>query len=490
MGHALVYILAVGTLATAAALAAEGVLRPAGRTTRWPWIGAMVLTVALALTAPMRQPSPAPATAALRVLPAAARGHAGVRAPSRIEQGRQRLRAGGAYLASATDQGMWAVQRRLPRSVVAHAGSVWLAMSGTLLLLLVVVHGWYARVVSRLPAAIVQGQPVRVSASLGPVVIGVLQPSIVVPRWITRASDDAQRVSVAHEAEHAAARDPLLLLLGCAAVVALPWHPAMWFMLSRLRLAIEVDCDRRVLRRGITPRTYGTVLVDLAQRIASAPLGLPALTDHPSHLERRLLAMTSSPAPRARAITLGLVATLATLAACEARLPSSPEIERMDVAAVQESPLANLGAASAQKFYVDGVATTKEQALAVPAKEIASVAVSRLGANGASENAIHVQTLAGQAKADGVEVAGQAIRLETDRVVVDSPLEIRESGKFAGIVIIDGVKSDAAAMHRLDPNAIASIEVLKGGAAVRLYSESEAAQGVIRVTTKAGVRKQ
>ncbi|UUZ52386.1 hypothetical protein LP419_22985 [Massilia sp. H-1] len=44
-----------------------------------------------------------------------------------------------------------------------------------------------------------------------------------------------------------AARDPQLLGLALLVLVAMPWNLPMWWQLRRLRHAIEVDCDARVL---------------------------------------------------------------------------------------------------------------------------------------------------------------------------------------------------------------------------------------------------
>ena len=56
---------------------------------------------------------------------------------------------------------------------------------------------------------------------------------------------------------------------------------------------------------------------------------------------------------------------------------------------------------------------------------------------------------------------------------------------FDGLILIDGVISDPATLHRLAPDDIAQVDVLKGAAASAQYSDPRAANGVIRVTTKA-----
>lgn len=52
------------------------------------------------------------------------------------------------------------------------------------------------------------------------------------------------------------------------------------------------------------------------------------------------------------------------------------------------------------------------------------------------------------------------------------------------LVLMDGKKIDPADLRTLDTDAIERIEVLKGAAATRLYSDPAAANGVILITTK------
>jgi TonB-dependent SusC/RagA subfamily outer membrane receptor len=54
----------------------------------------------------------------------------------------------------------------------------------------------------------------------------------------------------------------------------------------------------------------------------------------------------------------------------------------------------------------------------------------------------------------------------------------------APIVLIDGVRSDAAALRAIDRKRIDRVEVLKGPLAVGVYG-ADATNGVIVVTTKA-----
>src|SRR5204863_5446483 len=128
---------------------------------------------------------------------------------------------------------------------------------------------------------------------------------IVVPRWVLDRSRDEQRLILAHEAEHVRAGDPILLGAACALVALMPWNPAAWIILSRIRLAIEIDCDARVLRGGVSPQAYGSLLVDVAEHASPLRFAM-ALSDRSSHLHQRILAMS----PRSVPHSIGRVASV------------------------------------------------------------------------------------------------------------------------------------------------------------------------------------
>src|SRR4051812_49230497 len=94
------------------------------------------------------------------------------------------------------------------------------------------------------------GTAVYISEDCGPAVVGFLRPHIVVPRWLTKLSPDAQELVMAHERSHLGAYDTQLLTIAMCLVACMPWNPVLWWQLRRLRLAIETDCDARVLSLG------------------------------------------------------------------------------------------------------------------------------------------------------------------------------------------------------------------------------------------------
>src|SRR3989440_640478 len=98
--------------------------------------------------------------------------------------------------------------------------------------------------------ATLDGRTVLVSENVGPAVIGVWRPQVVLPAWSLELRPAERRLMLLHEDEHVRAHDPWLRATGVALVVLAPWNPALWWQVRRLRQAVEMDCDARVLARG------------------------------------------------------------------------------------------------------------------------------------------------------------------------------------------------------------------------------------------------
>jgi len=511
-----VYLLVVGTLIALAARVSEGFLRLAHRPVRAAWAGGLLLLLVLAMWSPVRIAPPPTVIAAVITAPAdgsasrpMARGVLDLLTVS--------LTAARNAIADAPGRLIAVGGARVPAAASNVIAGLWALMSLSLIALLLAAYVRFRRSVARLPITRMQGEVVHVSPEAGPAVVGIVRPAIVVPHWLLHASADAQQAAVAHEREHVAARDPLLLLTGCAVVALLPWHPAAWWMLARLRLAVEMDCDRRVLAHGVARKAYGSALIDIAARCARLPAGVPALVEHTTQLERRLLAMTPAPMPfrRVRSLGLGAIALRTAAAACETRLPASPESERMDAASVQGNQLVKttLGPDSSIIFYIDGKRVMATEAWAVAPEKIASIEVARSRAAGdssslrittrqatereARERAVAEIAVAGKvmlrkqerpkSKNDAQSVSLLADTLAFHEVQQRRSREVELVSKtFLGVVFIDGVRADRMAMARLTPDQIESVEVIKGAAAASMYREPEAVNGVIRVITKKG----
>jgi hypothetical protein len=202
--------------------------------------------------------------------------------------------------------------------------SLWLAASAIALSWLVGTLVRLRRIERGLVPATVRDQPVLVARDLGPTLLGVLRSRIVLPEWVLALPARERDAIVAHEREHATAHDPALFVAAVFMVVLQPWNVALWALLARLHIAIEVDCDRRVLDAlpDRDERWYGRLLISVYERTTpglSLTIGLVA---RPSILDLRIRRIARR--PRLLSIA-GLTASLATVllvsTACRAAVP-------------------------------------------------------------------------------------------------------------------------------------------------------------------------
>ena len=512
------------------------------------WAGALAALLGLAVAAPLRGPGAGPyaGPAAAPSSPVVAVPTATLGAPATAWQtARDRVAMAGVPLTAASGRVATWVTAAIPvpvaRQIVPWLLGAWGAASLTVLLVLLAgYHRLLRRIRTGVPQ-VVDGVPVVVTDAIGPLVAGVRAPRIVVPRWLLTRPVTERALVLAHEQAHLAARDPFLLVAGAVGTVLLPWNPVSWALLARLRLAIEVDCDQRVLRLGAPTGHYGRLLIDLAAAAPRLPLSAPAFSYHTTHLERRLRTMTT-PAPRhrgARASALAAIATLALVTACESQLPTAAEVERMDVAALEARTAVGMpGAPSGPTyFFVDGRQLTEAEAKALPAGKITAIEVVKAAKGAGTVREVRITTggdsvrvvrgmlleerrldsgavtavrIAGVRTDSAVFVASDSMLLRLDRNDASSsgtPVKtlkvelgrragadtnaafvIRQNGTAAGLtaqplLIVDGVRQPQEALKRLAPDAIQSIEVIKGPAATKVYGP-DGANGVIVVTSK------
>jgi len=204
-----------------------------------------------------------------------------------------------------------------------YAGRVWLGAS--LVYILFFAHGAIALRGRRRQwrGAELDGHAVLVSPNVGPAVVGVTRARIVIPEWALSLDRRARAMMLRHEAEHVAVRDPLVLIVAVFITAAFPWNAAVWAIARRLRLAIEVDCDRRVLREGPEAREYAELLLTVGSRRPGVFLLGASLAERHGILEQRIKAMTSSTPrhPRIAAATLVILAFIVATAAVRAPRP-------------------------------------------------------------------------------------------------------------------------------------------------------------------------
>ena len=186
--------------------------------------------------------------------------------------------------------------------------------------------------------------------------------------------------------------------------------------------------------------------------------------------------------PRARFARTRLVAAasltvVALLAACESRLPTSAELEAMDVATMEDKLALH---ADSIRFYVDEVPVSAEQARSLDAKRIATVNISKDEKTKLKELRITTRDTLADAALPSKQVVSELVPTMTARNAAATG-----TAAFEGIVVIDGVRSSEAALRRLAPSTIATMDVFKGSHAQALFpNDPIAAKGVIRVWTR------
>jgi bla regulator protein BlaR1 len=164
----------------------------------------------------------------------------------------------------------------------------WSAAS-TILLLAILTSGvqlsWHRR---RWERGNMAGVPVHISEDAGPAIVGLLDSHIVVPRWLLQCPPDVQELVIAHEQSHLEAHDARLVTIALGLLVCMPWNLPLWWQLRRLRFAIEIDCDARVLRRGYDVSRYGETLIAVGERQSATIALVAAMSEPRSLLELRI----------------------------------------------------------------------------------------------------------------------------------------------------------------------------------------------------------
>lgn len=479
------YSLLVGSVVGGAALAAEDAQRARKRATRWIWFGAIPLIIGLSIAAPLRRV----AEPAIPTLHSVASTQT---PPGNAVAGQHQF---GQWVATLRNSLTWPVRAVLGIARDAVAGippSIPRAFVALWILASLATLGYFAggyvrvrRLVTKWPVHRVAAESVRVSPATGPAVIGLMPAEIVVPEWLCARPLAEQSMVVAHEREHVAAGDPWLLVIACAAVAVMPWHPALWFALGRLQLATELDCDNRMLSSGVPAGRYGSLLIELSSIRSSLPTAVPSFICHSSHLERRLVAMTSraSRFARSRSIAGGLLALSALIVACSSDLPTAADVAKMDgKTAIQAAQRAALIDSTHVRYFVDGKSVGAAEAGAVDASQIANIEITR--GTGGAPSQVSITRKSAQA-ADAVRSptpTGGAVTLTKSGLRVVRAID---RGKVEPLFVLNGkIVDDISVLDKLRPDQIANIEVLKGAAATQAYSDVRAEKGVIKVTTR------
>jgi TonB family protein len=269
------YAMVVANLLGLAAVAGEAALRAIGKPGRWAWLAAMVASAALPVLAwfglSLRLVRAVPESALIPLIPMIP--SASVAPPVAPFPGGGVVAAAGPGL----DQILVAVWVVVTAAVLVYMGLSWASI---------------VRDRRHWRHASVGGVRVALTPDIGPAAWGVRQPEILMPEWAIGLESRVRRLMLLHEGEHVRAGDTRVVLASLLLLAAAPWNVPLWWQFRRLRQAIELDCDGRVLRRAPDARRYGTLLLEVGRR-RSAPVMVLALADPPSFLERRIRLITS-----------------------------------------------------------------------------------------------------------------------------------------------------------------------------------------------------
>jgi hypothetical protein len=309
----------VSGLVAAAALAVERVLSDHRFPTRWTWVVSIWVGMLLPFVANV-----------VPVSRAAPSGESGFSLPD--------------WLAALPARVSELPAAPIPVALNEPMKGFWIGASAILLILLMgaairlggLRRGWGVRRVL--------GVMVRVSRTFGPAVLGFRKPEIVLPRRLLEMEREDLHLVILHEEEHLAARDTLLLAACAIPAVLMPWNPAIWWQLRRLRLAVEIDCDRRVLARGVHRRRYGALLLRMGADSQTFLLPVAALSEAPgTELGRRLESMFNRVRLSSTGTMVALVCALCAvslgfLAACDSPSFTGVEEEEAQATYTAESP--------------------------------------------------------------------------------------------------------------------------------------------------------
>ncbi len=315
MISAALYVAIVGALLAAAAWMAERILASLSWPRRGAWLAALLLSVGLPAwhlpqavpdRSPVQLPTPRPRAQRPPASAMAVSKHSPhtQSAPSMIARPKWR-----------PVRRFWTTPVRARLRLVFLL--VWGLVSLTLLTRTLIATRVWRRRIRQWTVTDLDGVSVTVTDGVGPAVLGLWQPRILIPQWLLTQPEEQRAAALAHEREHVRAHDARWLALGRLLVSLLPWNLALWWLYRRLRQAIEVDCDARVVRGGLEALAYGQSLLALATTAPSTAGAAIGLFERRSHLGRRvrILAMPTRRWWRWAALPLYALAIGAALAA-------------------------------------------------------------------------------------------------------------------------------------------------------------------------------
>jgi hypothetical protein len=325
--------------------------------------------------------------------------------------------------------------------------ALWASASALMVLTLSLGMLWVSRHKRGWRNGTICGERVCIAPDTGPAVIGLLRSRIVVPEWLLRMSQAQQEYTLAHERSHLEARDPLVIAVSLGLLALMPWNVLIWWQFHRLRRAIEMDCDARVLRGRCDISAYCETLIYVGQQKSKRIPLLPAMSDSVSFLELRIRQMLRKPGKWVRASTavcIGLSIGMAVVAAqvtppdvsrlsARSSVTSSPDTLDRYTGFYRISPISLINVTRADR----GLSVSISGQMAAPKPfHLVHVAGDQFAVQGSDALAVRFV----------LDVSGHAVRMIATQ---------------AGRVILDQPRIDEAAAQQINRARAARIKVQK-----------------------------
>ncbi len=153
---------------------------------------------------------------------------------------------------------------------------------------------------------------IRYVPSGQPVTFGFRRPIVLLPEMLRSQSEDIQRVVLCHELFHVRRRDWLWVVAEEVVKAVLWFHPAIWWLVSRVRQAREEMVDELTVLATSERRAYIEALLVFADAPTHAPAAAFARR---RHLFRRMVLISKEAVMSSRRVVVSVAAMTIVVAA-------------------------------------------------------------------------------------------------------------------------------------------------------------------------------
>ena len=311
---------------------------------------------------------------------------------------------------------------------------------------------------------------------------------------------------ITHELAHISRKHSIDLLLAESVKIIHWFNPAAYLLKQELQNIHEYEADEAVINKGIDAKQYQLLLI---KKAVGDRLYTIANSFNHSKLKNRITMISKKKSPKWAAVkamfllplSMFAVAAFATEEASTVFKPVS-EIKITDF--IQKDTIkvkkdvkvfvmnnksdsapnikvstitSEMGDSLKVLVFVNGVEKDMDVIKKMDSKDIAEVRVYK------NEKAMKQY---GEKAKDGViVVTTKVINTNGDKNVnPDANIVINmKDGMDKALYVVDGIKQKGGDLNKIDPKTIATVDILKGEAATRLYGE-DAKNGVVIISTK------